>query len=163
MTGDRTADPDTAYGLRGRLGGGGGTRRRGVPAPHRLHRLGRLYTETVAATGRAAACVDPAARVATQGHVLTAGDLMTTLAVEATVHHLDMVVRLPHAPGPSRAVPAAVRSTLDGPSRPAHPGGVERPALRTRGHRAGRARRRVPPYGRNGPWRGGAPARASVG
>ncbi|MER6033827.1 MULTISPECIES: hypothetical protein [unclassified Streptomyces] len=68
----------------------------------------------MAATWRAAACVDPAARVATQGHVLTAGDPMTTLAVEATVHQLDMVVRLPHAPGPSRAVPAAVRSTLDG-------------------------------------------------
>ncbi|MFJ3718171.1 hypothetical protein [Streptomyces sp. NPDC090057] len=79
----------------------------------------------MAATGRAAACVDPAARVAPQGHVLTAGDPMTTLTVEATVHHPDIVVRLPHAPGPSRAGPAAVRSTLDDRAR----GGTGRAAL----------------------------------
>ncbi|MFE5399902.1 maleylpyruvate isomerase N-terminal domain-containing protein [Streptomyces sp. NPDC056580] len=81
-----------------------------------------LYTQTVTAAGHAAACADPAARVATQGHVLTAGDLMTTLAVEATVHHLDMVVRLPLAPGPSAEGLAAVRATLDGLlGRPAPP------------------------------------------
>jgi hypothetical protein len=52
--------------------------------------------------------------VATQGHVLTAGDLITTLAVEATVHHLDLTVRLPLAPQPSPEGLAAVRATLDG-------------------------------------------------
>ncbi|MEW2258418.1 maleylpyruvate isomerase N-terminal domain-containing protein [Streptomyces sp. NPDC047869] len=81
-----------------------------------------LYTETVTAAGHAAASADPAARVATQGHVLTAGDLMTTLTVEATVHHLDMVVRLPLAAAPSAGGLAAVRTTLDGLlGRPAPP------------------------------------------
>ncbi|XKK61766.1 hypothetical protein HFP71_02405 [Streptomyces sp. ARC32] len=39
---------------------------------------------------------------------------MTTLAVEATVHHLDLTVGLPDAPGPSATGPGAVRATLDG-------------------------------------------------
>jgi hypothetical protein len=46
--------------------------------------------------------------------VLTAADLLTTLAVEATVHHLDLVTDLPTAPPPSAAGLAAVRATLDG-------------------------------------------------
>ena len=36
---------------------------------------------------------DPAALVATQGHVLTVRDLAQTLVVEAALHHLDLVVR----------------------------------------------------------------------
>lgn len=73
-----------------------------------------LCLETTAATVRAAADTRPDLRVATQGHVLTAGDLVHTLAVEATVHHLDLVVGLPDAPGPAPAGLAAVRATLDG-------------------------------------------------
>ncbi|GHA11558.1 maleylpyruvate isomerase N-terminal domain-containing protein [Streptomyces echinoruber] len=73
-----------------------------------------LFLETLAAAAHAAGAADPGQRLATQGHVLTAGDLMLTLAVEATVHHLDMTVSLPDAPGPSPAGLAAVRSTLDG-------------------------------------------------
>lgn len=73
-----------------------------------------LYLETLAALVHAAAVTDPARRVATQGHVLTAGDLLTTLAVEATVHHLDLTVSLPRAPGPAPAGLAAVRTTLNG-------------------------------------------------
>ncbi|GHH27989.1 maleylpyruvate isomerase N-terminal domain-containing protein [Streptomyces rubradiris] len=73
-----------------------------------------LYLETLAAVVHAAGEADPARRVVTQGHVLTAGDLITTLAVEATVHHLDLTVALPHAPGPSPEGLAAVRATLDG-------------------------------------------------
>jgi hypothetical protein len=46
--------------------------------------------------------------------VLTTGDLLRTLAVEATIHHLDMIVSLPTAPGPSREGPAQVRWCLDG-------------------------------------------------
>ncbi|MFD8388009.1 maleylpyruvate isomerase N-terminal domain-containing protein [Streptomyces sp. NPDC059680] len=81
-----------------------------------------LYLETLAAVVRAAEAADPARRVGTQGHVLTAGDLLTTLAVEATVHHLDLTVRLPHAPGPAPVGLAAVRTTLDGLlGRPALP------------------------------------------
>ncbi|NUS75408.1 MAG: hypothetical protein HOV70_04310 [Streptomyces sp.] len=76
--------------------------------------LRELYLETAAATVTAAAATAPDRLVATQGHVLTAGDLMTTLAVEAAIHHLDLVVELPDAPGPSPAGLAAVRATLDG-------------------------------------------------
>ncbi|MFF5860303.1 maleylpyruvate isomerase N-terminal domain-containing protein [Streptomyces sp. NPDC012751] len=76
--------------------------------------LKELYLETLAATVRAAREARPERRVATQGHVLTAGDLITTLAVEATVHHLDLTVGLPHAPDPSPEGLAAVRATLDG-------------------------------------------------
>ncbi|MGW2646193.1 maleylpyruvate isomerase N-terminal domain-containing protein [Streptomyces sp. NPDC001393] len=73
-----------------------------------------LYLETLAAAAHAAGTADPAGAVVTQGHVLTARDLLTTLAVEATVHHLDMTVRLPNAPGPAPEGLAAVRATLDG-------------------------------------------------
>ncbi|MGV9273147.1 maleylpyruvate isomerase N-terminal domain-containing protein [Streptomyces griseosporeus] len=73
-----------------------------------------LYLETAAAAVHASAATDPGRLVTTQGHVLTAGDLITTLAVEATVHHLDLVVALPGAESPSSAGLAAVRGTLDG-------------------------------------------------
>jgi uncharacterized protein (TIGR03083 family) len=76
--------------------------------------LRELYLETAAATVTAAAATAPDRRVATQGHTLTAGDLMITLAIEATIHHLDMTVRLPGAPGPSPGGLASVRATLDG-------------------------------------------------
>ncbi|MER6070164.1 maleylpyruvate isomerase N-terminal domain-containing protein [Streptomyces sp. NPDC001817] len=81
-----------------------------------------LCLETLRAATHAAGTADPAGAVLTQGHVLTARDLLTTLAVEATVHHLDMTVRLPHAPGPAPEGLAAVRATLDGLlGRPALP------------------------------------------
>ncbi|MGV9283852.1 maleylpyruvate isomerase N-terminal domain-containing protein [Streptomyces sp. NPDC003730] len=76
--------------------------------------LKEVWLETVAAAARAAGTTPPDLQVVTQGHVLTAGDLMTTLAVEATVHHLDLTVGLPSAPGPAPAGLAAVRATLDG-------------------------------------------------
>jgi hypothetical protein len=79
-----------------------------------FEQLKGLYLETLAAVVHAAGDADPARRVVTQGHVLTAGDLITTLAVEATVHHLDLTVALPHAPGPSPEGLTAVRATLDG-------------------------------------------------
>ncbi|SFF01532.1 Mycothiol maleylpyruvate isomerase N-terminal domain-containing protein [Actinacidiphila alni] len=76
--------------------------------------LRELYAETAAAAATAAEAADEASLVRTQGHVLTAADLVTTLAVEATVHHLDLTVALPDAPPPSAAGLAAVRATLDG-------------------------------------------------
>ncbi|MFF7355773.1 MULTISPECIES: maleylpyruvate isomerase N-terminal domain-containing protein [Streptomyces] len=79
-----------------------------------FRQLQGLYLETLAAAVHAAEAADPAQPVATQGHVLTAGDLLITLAVEATVHHLDLTVHLPHAPGPTAQGLAAVRTTLDG-------------------------------------------------
>ncbi|QHA08692.1 hypothetical protein GQF42_40375 [Streptomyces broussonetiae] len=60
-----------------------------------------LCLETLAATVHAAEATDADRCVATQGHVLTAGYLLTTLVVEATVHHLDLTVALPLAPGPA--------------------------------------------------------------
>ena len=48
-----------------------------------------------------------------QGHVLGVEDLYATLAVEAAVHHLDLVVDLDR-PGPGPAPLALVRRTLDG-------------------------------------------------
>lgn len=75
--------------------------------------LRELYLETAAAVVVAAARADVRARITTQGHVLTCGDLMATLAVEATVHHLDLTAHLPAAPPPSRPGLACVRATLD--------------------------------------------------
>ncbi len=71
--------------------------------------LAELYAETaravlVAARERSAADV-----IATQGHVLTVGDLLSTLAVEATVHHLDLAAGVPSRPGLEE-----VRRVLDG-------------------------------------------------
>ncbi|MFF9864555.1 hypothetical protein ACF1G0_03880 [Streptomyces sp. NPDC013953] len=76
--------------------------------------LQELCTGTAAATVRAAAAATPRQLVSTQGHVLTGADLMTTLTVEATVHHLDLVRELPTPARPSAAGLAAVRATLDG-------------------------------------------------
>ncbi|WP_051865758.1 maleylpyruvate isomerase N-terminal domain-containing protein [Streptomyces griseus] len=76
--------------------------------------LSGLYLETAAATVHAAAGARPDALVATQGHVLTAGDLISTLTVEAAVHHLDLVIGLPTVSGPPPAALAVVRATLDG-------------------------------------------------
>ncbi|MBY8882301.1 maleylpyruvate isomerase N-terminal domain-containing protein [Actinacidiphila acidipaludis] len=76
--------------------------------------LRELYLETAAAVVTAAAQADPGRLIATQGHVLTAGDLLATLAVEATVHHLDLVTHLPSAVPPSGEGLTAVRAALDG-------------------------------------------------
>ncbi|MGW1957682.1 maleylpyruvate isomerase N-terminal domain-containing protein [Streptomyces sp. NPDC001920] len=85
-------------------------------------RLQDLYLQTLAAVTHAAGEADPAQRVRTQGHVLTAGDLLVTLAVEATIHQLDLTVELPHPPPPAPEGLAAVRATLDGLlGRPALP------------------------------------------
>ncbi|MFF8833204.1 maleylpyruvate isomerase N-terminal domain-containing protein [Streptomyces sp. NPDC015131] len=76
--------------------------------------LRALYLETTAAALHAARNTDPGRAVATQGHVLSAGDLLRTLAVEATVHHLDLGAVPGALPGPSPAGLAEVRRTLDG-------------------------------------------------
>jgi Mycothiol maleylpyruvate isomerase N-terminal domain. len=80
-----------------------------------FEQLRGLYLATATATVIAAERSDPQQFVSTQGHVLTAGDLMATLAVEATVHHLDLVAHLPAAVQPPEAAGlACVRVTLDG-------------------------------------------------
>jgi hypothetical protein len=80
----------------------------------RVEQLCELYLETAAALRHAVAGTAPDEPVATQGHVLTTGDLMLTLAVEATIHHLDLVESLAPAPEPSAEGLLAVRRTLDG-------------------------------------------------
>ena len=70
-----------------------------------------LHVETARAAVRAAARVPADEVVTTQGLALTVADLCTTLAVEAAVHQLDLVVALDR-PGPRALAP--VRETLDG-------------------------------------------------
>jgi hypothetical protein len=71
------------------------------------------YAETSSAVLVAAVRVDPAGLVATQGRVLTVADLLSTLVVEAAVHHLDLVLHLDR-PGPAAAPLAEVRRVLEG-------------------------------------------------
>jgi hypothetical protein len=71
------------------------------------------YAETTAAVLDAAAGLRPAHPVRTQGKILTTADLLSTLCVEAAVHHLDLVHRLDR-PGPSAGPLAEVRRILEG-------------------------------------------------
>jgi len=72
------------------------------------------WAETAAAATRVAALLPDDVRVATQGHVLSAGDFLATLAVEATIHHLDLAAGDKSLAGPSREGLAVTRETLDG-------------------------------------------------
>ena len=81
-----------------------------------------LHRETSAAVRRAVAGSDADALVATQGHVLTVEDLASTLAVEATLHHLDLGLHLSDLPGPTPSGLAEVRRVVEalaGPFPPA--------------------------------------------
>lgn len=74
-----------------------------------VHPITRTYAETARAVlvaGRQRSGED---LVATQGHVITVDDLLSTLAVEATVHQLDMRLGDPSEPGL-----AETRRVLDG-------------------------------------------------
>ena len=86
---------------------------RTMASAFRLGALAATYVGTTGAVVALAGRVPPDARVATQGHVLTARDLVDTLVVEAAVHHLDLVAHLDR-PGPGSAPLARVRHTLDG-------------------------------------------------
>lgn len=68
---------------------------------------------TAEAALRAAESADPTARVETQGHTMTVPDFLATLAVEAAIHHLDLVAYI-EAPAPHPEGLALVRRTLDG-------------------------------------------------
>ena len=71
------------------------------------------YAETSAAAGVAGGRVGTDDLVGTQGRVLTVADFLSTLIVEAAVHHLDLVVRLDR-PGPAAEPLAEVRRILAG-------------------------------------------------
>ncbi|GAA5112119.1 maleylpyruvate isomerase N-terminal domain-containing protein [Pseudonocardia adelaidensis] len=77
-----------------------------------LEDLVRTFMETTRAVVGLAGRTPPEALVATRGHVLQAVDLVTTLAVKAAVHHLDLVLEL-RRPGPRPEPLALVRCTLD--------------------------------------------------
>jgi hypothetical protein len=95
-------DDDTAWRTRVRASVAGG-----------LPGLAPLYAETAAAVVVAAGRVGPAEPVATQGWVVRVADLLSTLAVEAAVHHLDLVAHLDR-PGPPAEALAEVRRVLEG-------------------------------------------------
>jgi hypothetical protein len=78
-----------------------------------LRGIAARYAETSAAVVVAGSRVSPGDVVATQGRCLTVADLMSTLTVEAAVHHLDLVLRLDR-PGPAEAPLAEVRRVLEG-------------------------------------------------
>jgi hypothetical protein len=75
--------------------------------------LAAMYAEASAAVLVAARRVQPDDLVQTQGHVLSVADLLSTLAVEAAVHHLDLSGPL-EVPGPKQPALAEVRRVLDG-------------------------------------------------
>jgi len=62
----------------------------------------------------AVALADKGRRVETQGYVLRVTDFAATLVVEATVHHLDLVLELPDAPEPDPEALQVTARTLDG-------------------------------------------------
>jgi uncharacterized protein (TIGR03083 family) len=70
------------------------------------------YLEAAAAAGRAVAGADPSAVVSTQDHATSVSDLASTLAVEATLHHLDLVAHL-RLPPPSAAGLREVRRVVE--------------------------------------------------
>ncbi|MFE7558792.1 maleylpyruvate isomerase N-terminal domain-containing protein [Kitasatospora sp. NPDC057500] len=74
----------------------------------------RFHLDDVgSAAGRAAELAAPGRRVATQGQVLTAGDYLDAYVLEWTLHHLDLVAHLPHAPGPPAEGLGAARRLLE--------------------------------------------------
>jgi uncharacterized protein (TIGR03083 family) len=73
-----------------------------------------LWQETAPAAVRAAGQADPDGYITTQGHVLAVTDFLATLVTEAVIHHLDMTVHLPTAPGPDQHAVALATRTLDG-------------------------------------------------
>jgi hypothetical protein len=75
--------------------------------------LRELHAETAAAVVHAS-LTDPTTVVETQGHALLVDDLLRTLAVEAAIHHLDVVAHLPELRGPSEPGLGEARRVLDG-------------------------------------------------
>lgn len=74
--------------------------------------LVQQYAEAARATVHAAEHTAPDTLLHTQGHVITAADLISSLAVEATIHHLDLVAQLDR-PGPAAECLGEVRRVLD--------------------------------------------------
>ena len=77
-------------------------------------RLLKFHLDDVgSAAGRAAELADPAVRVSTRDEVLTVGDYLSAYLLEWTLHHLDLIARLPSAAGPPAETLAAARASLE--------------------------------------------------
>jgi uncharacterized protein (TIGR03083 family) len=75
--------------------------------------LVKHWTDTAKAAIRAARdCSHP--RVGTQGHILELPDFLSTLAAEATIHHLDLTLKLDDPAGPDPTALSLTRRTLEG-------------------------------------------------
>lgn len=77
-----------------------------------LRDLVRTYTETAEAVVVLARRTSSEALITTQRHVLRAADLISTLVVEAAIHHLDLADAV-RSDGPAPGPLAVVRRTLD--------------------------------------------------
>ncbi|MCX5384134.1 maleylpyruvate isomerase N-terminal domain-containing protein [Streptomyces sp. NBC_00083] len=65
------------------------------------------------AAGRAAELADRRLRVTTQDQVLTVGDYLDAYVLEWTLHHLDLIARLPGSEGPPAEGVARSRAMLE--------------------------------------------------
>lgn len=79
---------------------------------HEPAELRGRYLGTAAATVRAVAALADDEVLTTQGHAIRAADLASTLAVEATLHHLDLVAHLDARPPVPEGV-AEVRRVVE--------------------------------------------------
>jgi len=99
------SDPGTAASIRDAT--------RVEASPYSWRALRDRYLEASTAASRAVSAADPADVLATQGHAIPVDDLASTLVVEATVHHLDLVRYLPEAAGPTAEGLAEVRRVVE--------------------------------------------------
>ena len=75
--------------------------------------IARRHHEAASAVVVTAGRLDPADVVRSQGAAMTVADDLSTMVVEAAVHHLDLVVRLDR-PGPAAGPLAEVGRVLEG-------------------------------------------------
>lgn len=80
---------------------------------HTFAALRERYLEASAAAVRAVSAVPDDEVLTTQGHAIRRDDLASTLAVEATLHHLDLVTHLDAAPAPVPEGLAEVRRVVE--------------------------------------------------
>ncbi|MFF4774369.1 maleylpyruvate isomerase N-terminal domain-containing protein [Microtetraspora fusca] len=77
-------------------------------------RLLKFHLDDVgSAAGRAAELADPEARVGTRDQVLTVGDYLSAYVMEWTLHHLDLIARLPDVAGPPTESLSRSRAMLE--------------------------------------------------
>ena len=80
---------------------------------HTFDALRERYLEASSAAVRAVSALPDDEVLLTQGHAIRAGDLVSTLAVEATLHHLDLVAHLDGAAPPAPTGLTEVRLVVE--------------------------------------------------